>query len=64
MTVLLQAKNLHITFGAVKAANGVDLHINEGEFLAFIRLKHGPGDQVRLTLLRGGQKLDLDVPMW
>lgn len=47
MTVLLQAKNLHITFGAVKAANGVDLHINEGEFLAII----GPNGSGKTTFL-------------
>ena len=47
MTVLLEAKNLHITFGAVKAANGVNLHIDEGEFLAII----GPNGSGKTTFL-------------
>ena len=47
MTALLEAKNLHITFGAVKAANGVNLHIDEGEFLAII----GPNGSGKTTFL-------------
>lgn len=48
MTVpLLQAKDLHIQFFGVKAANGVNLEIREGEFLAII----GPNGSGKTTFL-------------
>lgn len=52
MSVLLKAENLHIAFGGVKAANGVNLHINEGEFLAIIGA-NGSGKTTFLNLCTG-----------
>jgi len=36
VNTLLEIQNLHISFGPVKAVNGVDLTLHEGEFLAFV----------------------------
>ena len=36
LNVLLEIQNLHISFGPVKAVNGVDLTLHEGEFLALV----------------------------
>jgi hypothetical protein len=38
--------------------------LTEGQFLAYLRLTHPPGDHARLTILRGGQRQELEVPMW
>jgi S1-C subfamily serine protease len=46
---------------------GVDDRSNlatESQFLAHIRLTHGPGERMRLLLLRGSEKVPLEVPMW
>jgi len=48
----------------IVAADGKSAFANEGEFLAYLRLTHPPGDRAKLTVLRAGQRLDLDVPMW
>lgn len=37
---------------------------NESEFLIDLRLKHGPGDKVKLSVLRGSQRHELSVPLW
>lgn len=38
--------------------------MNESQFLAHIRLNHPPGDKINLTVLRGGHRLELQVPTW
>jgi hypothetical protein len=38
--------------------------MTESQFLAYVRLSHPPGDQVKLTVLRGKERLDLTIPMW
>lgn len=49
---LLQAKDLHVAFNGVKAADGVDLRIDEGEFLAIIG-SNGSGKTTFLNLCTG-----------
>lgn len=47
MTALLKAENLEVAFGGVKAADGVNLSIHEGEFVAII----GPNGSGKTTFL-------------
>ncbi|SFI08976.1 ABC transporter ATP-binding protein [Albimonas pacifica] len=47
MTALLKAENLEVAFGGVKAADGVNLSIDEGEFVAII----GPNGSGKTTFL-------------
>jgi branched-chain amino acid transport system ATP-binding protein len=44
---ILQARDLHVAFGGLKAADGVNLDIHEGELLAVI----GPNGSGKTTLL-------------
>lgn len=44
---ILEAKNLHVAFNGVKAADGVSLTIHDGEFLAII----GPNGSGKTTVL-------------
>ena len=44
---ILQARDLHVSFAGVKAADGVSLDIHQGEFLAVI----GPNGSGKTTLL-------------
>jgi len=46
-TSILQVRDLHVEFNGVKAADGVNLDINQGEFLAVI----GPNGSGKTTLL-------------
>lgn len=38
--------------------------LTETRFLVHARLNHPPGDRVRLTVQRAGQRIELPVPMW
>jgi branched-chain amino acid transport system ATP-binding protein len=47
MSILLSAKGLKLAFGGVKAADGIDLDVEEGEFLAII----GPNGAGKTTFI-------------
>ena len=47
MTALLEARNLSLAFGGVKAADGIDLDVLRGEFLAII----GPNGAGKTTFI-------------
>ena len=47
MSALLQARGLHLGFGGVKAADGIDLDVLRGEFLAII----GPNGAGKTTFI-------------
>ncbi|MEH3147905.1 MAG: ABC transporter ATP-binding protein [Methylobacterium frigidaeris] len=47
MSVLLSARGLKIAFGGLKAADGIDLDVEEGEFLAII----GPNGAGKTTFI-------------
>ena len=38
--------------------------MSETEFLVYLRLRHGPQDTVRIALLRGAERKELNVPLW
>lgn len=48
----------------IVAVNGHKSFLTETQFLAHLRLDHGPHDRIGLTVLRGRQKVDVDVPLW
>lgn len=48
----------------IVAVDGKTEPMNESQFLIDLRLRHGPSDAVRLTVLRGDQRVELTVPMW
>jgi predicted metalloprotease with PDZ domain len=48
----------------IVAVDGRTDLLTEGKFLAHLRLSHPPGDHVKLTVQRGAQRMDLNVPMW
>ena len=48
----------------IVGADGRRDFAHEGDFLAYLRLAHPPGDRVRLTLVRQGQRQEIDVPLW
>ncbi len=47
MTALLQARDLRLAFGGLKAADGIDLDVEAGEFLAII----GPNGAGKTTFI-------------
>ena len=38
--------------------------LTETDFLAYLRLEHGPDDSIKLTVLRGDRRHELTVPLW
>jgi serine protease Do len=46
------------------AVDGQTTALTESEFLVHLRLNHGPSDSVKLTILRDGERHDLNVPLW
>jgi hypothetical protein len=46
------------------AMDGQTKGMTESDFLVQLRLRHGPKDTVRFTLLRGSERKELIVPMW
>jgi hypothetical protein len=46
------------------AVDGKTGAMTESQFLAYVRLGHPPADRVKLTVLRGKDRLDLTIPMW
>jgi serine protease Do len=46
------------------AVDGNSSAISESEFIANLRLKYGPKDTVKLTILRGTEKREIVSPMW
>ena len=52
------------TNDVIVAVDGKTSLVSESQFLAQLRLQHGPGDSVKLTILRGDNRQELTVPMW
>jgi S1-C subfamily serine protease len=46
------------------AVDGKTAAMTESQLLAHVRLRHPPGDQLKLTVLRRKEHLDLTIPMW
>jgi S1-C subfamily serine protease len=48
----------------IVAVDGKTALRTETQFLVHIRLNHPPGDRVKLTILRGRERHELELPMW
>jgi len=48
----------------IVAIDGKSTNLTESQFLIYLRLQHGPRDNVKLTVLRGENRMELTVPMW
>lgn len=48
----------------IVSAGGRTEAMNESEFLVHLRTKYGPGDAIKLTVLRSGTRQDITVPLW
>jgi hypothetical protein len=48
----------------IVAIDGKSAARTESQFLADLRLRHGPKDAVKLTVLRDGRRQELTVPLW
>jgi predicted metalloprotease with PDZ domain len=48
----------------IVAIDGKPTLVDETDFFTYLRLNHPPGDRVRLTILRGKERRELEVPMW
>ena len=52
------------TGDVIVAFNDETADLSESEFLANLRLNHGPQDSVKFTILRGDKRQEITVPMW
>jgi len=50
--VLLEIKNLHVSYGAIKAIKGIDLHVNKGEIVTILGA-NGAGKTTTLRTISG-----------
>ncbi len=48
----------------IVAIDGHSEPMTESEFLIYVRLKHGPKDSVKFTVLRGNDRRELTIRMW
>jgi len=48
----------------IVAVDGKTADMTESQFLAYLRLKHGPDDSVKFAILRGKERQELTIPMW
>jgi S1-C subfamily serine protease len=52
------------TNDVVVAVNDRTDLLTETDFLAYLRLEHGPKDAIKLTILRGDKRREISVPLW
>ena len=50
--ILLKIKDLHVSYGAIKAIKGIDLHVNKGEVVAILGA-NGAGKTTTLRTISG-----------
>ena len=50
--ILLEIKDLHVSYGAIKAIKGIDLHVNKGEVVAILGA-NGAGKTTTLRTISG-----------
>ena len=48
----------------IVAVDGKTDRMSESDFLVYLRLTHGPGDSVKLTVQRGSERAELTIPLW
>ncbi len=48
----------------IVAVDGKTDRMSESDFLAYLRLTHGPSDSIQLTVRRGNDRQDLKIPLW
>jgi hypothetical protein len=62
-TATLQKAGLRLG-DVIVAVDGTGRELTESQFITAVRLKHGPGDSIRLSIIRGDARQELTVPMW
>lgn len=60
---LLQKAGLKVG-DIIVAMDGKTAALTESQFLIDLRLRHGPDESVKFTVLRGDKRVELTVPMW